>query len=126
MSQQGEALISLGKRRKTESSSKKVVDEKNLPPLEIQKLTTSDPDPTSSVEVVEVLVAPSSSRPVEKVPTLLKDASLAMRRAKTVVTKDDIGEYDKVNTDIVRVAAVHSLMKVFYLDSPTRSFILLL
>ena len=49
---------------------------------------------------------------MEKVPTLPKDASLASRRAKSVVTKDDNGEYEKVNTDVVKMAAVHSLMKV--------------
>jgi hypothetical protein len=46
------------------------------------------------------------------VPTLPRDASLACRRAKSVVTKDDVGEYDKVNTDVIKVAGVHSLMKV--------------
>jgi hypothetical protein len=38
------------------------------------------------------------------VPTLPRDASLACRRAKSVVTKDDVGEYDKVNTDVIKVA----------------------
>ncbi len=49
---------------------------------------------------------------MERVSTLPKDASLAVRRAKTVVMKDDVGKYDKVNTNVVRMAAVHSLMKV--------------
>uniref|UniRef100_A0A2N9GAI2 Uncharacterized protein n=1 Tax=Fagus sylvatica TaxID=28930 RepID=A0A2N9GAI2_FAGSY len=84
MSQQDEAPLTLGKKRKTDSSSKKVI---------------------------EVPSAPSSSRTIEKVPTLPRDASLASRRAKTVVTKDDVSEYDKVNTDIIKVAGVHSLMK---------------
>ena len=112
MSQQDEAPITLGKRRKTDSSSKKMEDEKSLPPPQVQKLSLPDPAPTSSVEVVEVPTAPSSSRLVEKVPTLPKDASLAMRRAKTVVMNDNVGEYDKVNTDVVKMADVHSLMKV--------------
>uniref|UniRef100_A0A2N9GG92 Uncharacterized protein n=1 Tax=Fagus sylvatica TaxID=28930 RepID=A0A2N9GG92_FAGSY len=111
MSQQDEAPITLGKRRKTDSSSKKVVDETNLPPPQVQKLAIPNPDPATSVEVVEVPIAPSSSRPVEKVPTLPRDASLASRRAKSVVTKDDVGEYDKVNIDVVKVATVHLLMK---------------
>uniref|UniRef100_A0A2N9J012 Uncharacterized protein n=1 Tax=Fagus sylvatica TaxID=28930 RepID=A0A2N9J012_FAGSY len=64
-----------------------------------------------SVEVVEFPTAPSSSRLVEKVPMLPRDAFLASRRAKSVVTKDDVREYDKVNTDVVKVAGVHSLMK---------------
>ena len=74
--------------------------------------TVPEPIVTSSVEIVEVPTAPSSSQPVEKVPTLPRDASLASRRAKSVVTKDDISEYDKVNTDVVKVAGIHSLMKV--------------
>jgi hypothetical protein len=75
-------------------------------------MTVPDPAPTSSVEVVEFPTAPSSSRLVEKVPMLPRDAFLASRRAKSVVTKDDVREYDKVNTDVVKVAGVHSLMKV--------------
>ena len=35
MSQQDEAPITLGKRRKTDSSSKKVVDEESLPPPQV-------------------------------------------------------------------------------------------
>ena len=61
MSQQDEALIALAKRRKTDSSSKKVVDEVSLPPSQVQKTTVPAPAPTSSVEVVEVLTEPSSS-----------------------------------------------------------------
>jgi hypothetical protein len=107
MSQQDEAPLTLGKRQKTDSSSKKVVEEANPPP-QVQKTTVPEPVVTSSVEVIEVPTAPSSSKPVEKVPTLLRDASLASRRAKSVVTKDDVGEYDKVNTDVVKLAGVHS------------------
>ncbi len=112
MSQKDEAPISLGKRRKTDSSSKKVVDERNLPPSQAHEPSLSDPTPAPSVEVVEVSSAPSSSRPVEKAPTMPKDASLALRSAKSVVTKEDIGEYDKLNTDVVKRALAHSLMKV--------------
>jgi hypothetical protein len=112
MSQQEEAPLTLGKRRKTGSSSKKVVDEVSLPPPPVQKTTTPAPVPALSVEVIEVPTEPSSSRSVEKVPTLPRDTSLASRRVKTVVTKEDIGEYDKVNTDVVKVVGVHFLMKV--------------
>jgi len=111
MSQQEEAPLTLGKRRKTGSSSKKVVDEVSLPPPPVQKTTTPAPVPALSVEVIEVPTEPSSSRSVEKVPTLPRDTSLASRRVKTVVTKEDIGEYDKVNTDVVKVVGVHFLMK---------------
>ena len=114
MSQQDEAPLTLGKKRKTESSSKKVMDERALPPPPppVQKPSIPDPVPASSIEVIDVPAEPSSSRSMEKVPTLPRDASLASRRAKSVVTKDDIGEYDKVNTDVIKVAGVHSLMKV--------------
>uniref|UniRef100_A0A2N9F0B4 Uncharacterized protein n=1 Tax=Fagus sylvatica TaxID=28930 RepID=A0A2N9F0B4_FAGSY len=111
MSQKDEAPISLGKRRKTDSSSKKVVDERNLPPSQAHEPSLPDPTPTLSVKVVEVPSSPSSSRLVEKAPTMPKDASLALRRAKSIVMKEDVGEYDKLNTDIVKRALAHSLMK---------------
>jgi hypothetical protein len=113
MSQQEEAPLVIGKKRKADASSKKATEERILPPPpSIQKPPIPEPVPTSSIEVVEITAEPSSSRPVEKVPTLPRDASLACRRAKSVVTKDDIGEYEKVNTDVIKVAGVHSLMKV--------------
>jgi hypothetical protein len=119
MSQQDEAPLTLGKKRKTDSSSKKAMDEKSLPPPppSAQKPSLPDPVPVSSIEVIKVPSAPSSSRPAEKVLTLPKDASLALRRAKSVVMKDDVGEYEKVNTDVMNMAISHSLMKVgcFYL-----------
>uniref|UniRef100_A0A2N9HBC9 Uncharacterized protein n=1 Tax=Fagus sylvatica TaxID=28930 RepID=A0A2N9HBC9_FAGSY len=112
MSQQEEAPLTLGKKRKTESSSKKLSDERILPPPPPpQKPSVPEPEITPSVEVIEIPSVPSSSRAIEKVPTLPRDASLASRRAKTVVTKDDIGEYEKVNSDVINVAGVHSLMK---------------
>ena len=49
---------------------------------------------------------------VDKAPTLALDASLALRRAKLVVTKKDMDEYGKLNTDVVKWALAHSLMKV--------------
>jgi hypothetical protein len=113
MSQQEEAPLTVGKRRKTDSSSKKVVDERVLPPP-APKPSVLEQVPTPSIEVIEVPSAPSSSRFIEKVPTLPKDASLALRQAKSVVMKDDIAEYEKVNTDVVKMALSHSLMKVRY------------
>ena len=124
MSQQDEAPLTLGKKRKTDSSSKKVTDERSLPPppSPTQKPSMPDPDLVPSIEVIEIPSAPSSSRTIEKVPTLPRDASLASRRAKTVVTKDDVSEYDKVNTDVIKVAGVHSLMKVWSCSS-SQSFL---
>ncbi len=120
MSQQDEAPLTLGKKRKSDSSSKRVSEEISLPPppSPAQKPTLPDPAPSSSVDVIEVSAEPSSNRAVERVPTLPRDASLASRRAKSVVIKDDIGEYDKVNTDVIKVAGVHSLMKVWSFRSP--------
>uniref|UniRef100_A0A2N9G998 Uncharacterized protein n=1 Tax=Fagus sylvatica TaxID=28930 RepID=A0A2N9G998_FAGSY len=112
MTQQEEAPLVIGKKRKADTSSKKATEERILPPPpSVQKPSIPEPVPTSSIEVVEITAEPSSSRPVEKVPTLPRDASLACRRAKSVVTKDDVDEYEKVNTDVVKVAGVHSLMK---------------
>jgi hypothetical protein len=90
------------------------MDERALPPPPppVQKPSIPDPVPTSSIEVIDIPAEPSSSKSMERVPTLPRDASLASRRAKSVVTKDDIGEYDKVNIDVIKVAGVHSLMKV--------------
>ena len=79
-------------------------------------MTVPEPVPALSVEVVEVSAPPSSSRPLEKVPTLLRDPLLTLKKAKSVVLKDDIGEYDKVNTDVVKMVAVHSLMKEGFLS----------
>uniref|UniRef100_A0A2N9IPB6 Uncharacterized protein n=1 Tax=Fagus sylvatica TaxID=28930 RepID=A0A2N9IPB6_FAGSY len=113
MSQQDEAPLTIGRKRKVDTSSKKTTDERSLlpPPPPAPKPSNPEPVQTSSVEVVEIPAEPSSSRFVEKVPTLPRDASLACRRAKSAVTKDDLGEYDKVNTDVIKVAGVHSLMK---------------
>uniref|UniRef100_A0A2N9FPT7 Uncharacterized protein n=1 Tax=Fagus sylvatica TaxID=28930 RepID=A0A2N9FPT7_FAGSY len=110
MSQQDEAPLTVGKRRKTDSSSKKVVDERVLPPP-APRSSIPEQAPMPSIEVIEVPSSPPSSRLIEKVPTLPKDSSLALRRAKSVVTKDDIAEYEKVNTDVVKMAISHSLMK---------------
>ena len=119
MSQQDEAPLTLGKKRKTDSSSKKVTNERSLPPPppSAPKPSLQDPASASSVEVIEIPNAPSSSKLIEKVPTLPRDASLASRRAKIMVTKDDVSEYDKVNTDVIKVAGVHSLMKVWSFSS---------
>ena len=113
MSQTDEAPLTIGKKRKADTS-KKTMDERILlpPPPPAPKPSVPEPVQTSSVEVVEISAEPLSSRFMEKVPTLPRDASLACRRAKSAVTKDDLGEYDKVNIDVIKVAGVHSLMKV--------------
>ena len=114
MSQKDEAPLTIGKKRKADTSSKKTTDERVLlpPPPLAPKPSAPEPVQTSSVEVVEIPAEPSSSMFMEKIPTLPRDASLACRRAKSAVMKDDLREYDKVNTDVVKVAGVHSLMKV--------------
>ena len=114
MSQQEEAPLTIGRKRKAESSSKKTTDERSVPPPPppAPKPLVPEPVPASSVEVVKIPSEPSSSRFIEKAPTLPRDASLACRRAKSAVTKDDLAEYDKVNTDVIKVAGTHSLMKV--------------
>ena len=64
------------------------------------------------MEVVEPASVPSSSKATDKPPTLPKDASLALRRAKTVVMKEDMDEYGRLNIDVVKRALAHSMMKV--------------
>ena len=112
MEQKDKVGINLGKRRKPDSSSKKPVEESVPRPPVAQGPITVEQAPASSVELVKLSNAPSSSRAIEKVPTLPKDASLALRQAKSVVTKDDTDEYAKLNTDIVKRALAHLLMKV--------------
>jgi hypothetical protein len=117
MSQQDEAPLTLGKKRKTDSSSKKVTDERSLLLLLLLLPRSRLFQILLQHRQLTLLRSPPNHRPagsVEKVPTLPRDASLASRRAKSVVTKDDIGEYDKVNTDVIKVAGVHSLMKVWF------------
>ena len=129
MSQKDEASISLRKRRKTNSSSKKVVEERGPPPPKAQKPSLPEPAPAPSIELVEIPSAPSSSKAVEKVPTFPKDPSLALRQAKSVVTKDDVDKYAKLNTDIVKRAFAHSLMRVGFLSlllTPKCVFVLLI
>jgi hypothetical protein len=112
MEQKDEVGINLGKRWKPDSSSKKPVEESVPRPPAAQRPITVKQAPASSVKLVEPPSALSSNRAIEKVPTLPKDASLALRRAKSVVTKDDTNEYAKLNTNVVKRALAHSLMKV--------------
>ncbi len=107
--------INLGKRQKPDSSSKKVVEEGGPHPLKTQEPIILEQSPTPSVELVEPPSAPLSNRAIEKAPTLPKDASLALRRAKSVVKKEDLDEYGKLNTDVMKRALAHSLMKVGFL-----------
>jgi hypothetical protein len=107
--------INLGKRRKPDSSSKKLVEKHGPCPSTTQETITLEQAPASSIELVEPPSTPSSSRAIEKAPTLPKDASLALRRAQSIVTKEDVDEYAKLNTDIVKRALAHSLMKVGFL-----------
>uniref|UniRef100_A0A2N9H4A5 Uncharacterized protein n=1 Tax=Fagus sylvatica TaxID=28930 RepID=A0A2N9H4A5_FAGSY len=90
MGQKDEVSISLGNRRKTDLSSKKVAEESGAPLPKAQEPTLSEPTLASSVELVEVPSASSSSKVVEKAPILPKNTSLALRRAKSVVTKEDV------------------------------------
>jgi hypothetical protein len=115
MGQKDEVSINLGKRQKPDSSSKKVVEEGGPHPLKTQEPIILEQSPTPSVKLVEPPSAPLSNREIEKAPTLPKDASLALRRAKSVVTKEDLDEYGKLNTDVMKRALAHSLMKVGFL-----------
>uniref|UniRef100_A0A2N9EMA7 Uncharacterized protein n=1 Tax=Fagus sylvatica TaxID=28930 RepID=A0A2N9EMA7_FAGSY len=69
-------------------------------------------DTTSKPSSDEVTVRPpAKDRVIDKPLTLALDPSLALRPAKSVVTKEDVDEYAKLNTDVVKRALAHSLMK---------------
>uniref|UniRef100_A0A2N9J2K4 Uncharacterized protein n=1 Tax=Fagus sylvatica TaxID=28930 RepID=A0A2N9J2K4_FAGSY len=104
-------VLSLDLTNQRNSSSKKLVEKHGPCPSTTQETITLEQAPASSIELVEPPSTPSSSRAIEKAPTLPKDASLALRRAQSIVTKEDVDEYAKLNTDIVKRALAHSLMK---------------
>uniref|UniRef100_A0A2N9F9M7 Tf2-1-like SH3-like domain-containing protein n=1 Tax=Fagus sylvatica TaxID=28930 RepID=A0A2N9F9M7_FAGSY len=111
MGQKDALSINLGKRRKQDSASKQVSEEVEVRPSMPQEPILPEQAPVSSVEVVEPASVPSSSKATDKPPTLPKDASLALHRAKTVVMKEDMDEYGRLNTDVVKRALAHSMMK---------------
>uniref|UniRef100_A0A2N9FXT1 Uncharacterized protein n=1 Tax=Fagus sylvatica TaxID=28930 RepID=A0A2N9FXT1_FAGSY len=111
MGQKDALSINLGKRHKQDSASKQVSEEVEVRPSMPQKPVLPEQAPVSSVEVVEPASVPSSSKATDKPPTLPKDASLALRRAKMVVMKEDMDEYGRLNTDVVKRALAHSMMK---------------
>uniref|UniRef100_A0A2N9H4U8 Uncharacterized protein n=1 Tax=Fagus sylvatica TaxID=28930 RepID=A0A2N9H4U8_FAGSY len=84
MSQQEEAPLTLGKKRKTDSSSKRVVGERSLPlpPPPAPEPSVTEPVSAPSVEVIEIPSAPSSSRIIEKAPTLPRDAFLGLEEGE--------------------------------------------
>ena len=106
-------LVNLVKKRRGDSASKPVSDEVVILPPVIPKFTPVIQVPTTSIEVIESTEIPSSNKVVDKAPTLALDPSLALRRAKLPVTKEDMDEYRKLNTDVVKWACTHFLMKVF-------------
>uniref|UniRef100_A0A2N9GAB5 Uncharacterized protein n=1 Tax=Fagus sylvatica TaxID=28930 RepID=A0A2N9GAB5_FAGSY len=109
---QKEAMpVNLGKKRLGDSASKLVSDEIMVRPPMIPESTPFVQIPTTSVKVIESAEIPSSSKVVDKAPTLALDPSLALRRVKSAVTKEDMDEYRKLNTDVVKPAPAHSLMK---------------
>lgn len=78
MGQKDDVGISLGKRRKPDSSSKKAVEEV-VPRFSVpQEPIVLEQGPALSVELVEPLSSSLSSKVVEKAPTLPQDASLAL------------------------------------------------
>jgi hypothetical protein len=106
--------VNLNKKRRGDSASKPGSNEVIARPPPIPELAPVVQVPATSVEVIEPTGAHSSSKVVEKAPTLALDASLALRRAKSVVTKEDMDDYGKLNTNVVKRALAHSLMKVYY------------
>ena len=111
MEQKDVVPVNLGKKHRGDTTSKPSSDEVTIrPPAKEFALVVQVP--ATSVEVIEPVEIPSSSRVVDKPPTLALDPSLALRPAKSVVTKEDVDDYAKLNTDVVKRALAHSLMKV--------------
>jgi hypothetical protein len=112
MEQKDAVPVSLGKKHRGDLTSRSTSFEAVVCPMIAPMPAPVVQAPTSLVEVVEPVEVPSSSRVVEKAPTLALDAFLALRQAKSVVTKEDVDDYAKLNTDVVKRALAHSLMKV--------------
>uniref|UniRef100_A0A2N9G0U8 Uncharacterized protein n=1 Tax=Fagus sylvatica TaxID=28930 RepID=A0A2N9G0U8_FAGSY len=111
MEQKDAVPVSLGKKHRGDLTSRSTSSEAVVCPVIAPMPAPVVQAPTSSVEDVEPVKVPSSSCVVEKAPTLALDAFLALRQAKSVVTKEDVDDYAKLNTDVVKRALAHSLMK---------------
>jgi hypothetical protein len=104
--------VNLSKKRRGDLASKPASDEVVICPMAVPESASVVHVLASLIKVVEPTKVPSSSRVIEKAPTLALDASLALRQAKSVVTKEDMNNYGKLNTDVMKRALAHSLMKV--------------
>ncbi len=105
MEQKDAVAFNLGKKRMSDLAPKQASEEGFVRPFMIHEPVPAVQVLASSVEVIEPIEAPSSSKVVDKAPTLRMDASLALRRAKSVVTKEDMDEYGKLNTDVVKTSS---------------------
>jgi hypothetical protein len=112
MEQKDVVPVNLGKKRRGNLASRSASAEAVACPVTAPVPAPIVQAPTSSVKVVEPVGVPSLSHVVEKAPTLALDASLALRRAKWVVTKEDMDDYAKLNIDVIKRALAHSLMRV--------------
>ncbi len=126
MEQKDAVPINLGKKRRGDSASKPVSDEVVIRPPVIPESTPVIQVLATSVEVIEPMEIPSSSKVVDKAPTLALDPSLALRQVKSTITKEDMDDYGKLNTDVVKRAFAHSLMKVSCLPLLHLMFLFLL
>ena len=102
MEQKDAVPVNLGKKRRGDTAPKPSSND-----VVIHLPATKEPIlviqvPTTSVEVIEPMEIPSSSRVIDKPPTLALDTSLALRRAKSMMTKEDMDEYGNLNTDVVK------------------------
>jgi hypothetical protein len=115
MEQKDAVPVNLDKKRRGDLALKPASDEVVVRPVAVLEPAPVVHVPALSVEVVESTEVPLSSRVIEKAPNLALDASLALRRAKSVVTKEDMDDYGKLNTNVMKRALAHSLMKVYFL-----------
>ena len=79
MEQKDTVSINLRKKCKGDSAPKSVSEEVPVCLLAIQEPIPTVQAPTTLVEVIEPMEVPSSSKVVDKAPTLALDASLALR-----------------------------------------------
>jgi hypothetical protein len=79
MEQKDAVTVNLGKKRNGDLATKPVLEKVSVRPPVIQEPTFTVQAPASLVKVIKPIEAPSSSRAVDKAPTLPLDASLALR-----------------------------------------------
>uniref|UniRef100_A0A2N9F2G8 Uncharacterized protein n=1 Tax=Fagus sylvatica TaxID=28930 RepID=A0A2N9F2G8_FAGSY len=101
--------VNLSKKRRGDLASKPASDEVVICPMAVPESASVVHVLASLIKVVEPTKVPSSSRVIEKAPTLALDASLALRQAKSVVTKEDMDDNYGFDGGYGRRQPVHAM-----------------